>query len=706
MASLYQYFDETQEREPFHVTKDGQTFYEGSFMHISVIYNGEDGFINATKICKDFNRAVNRLAANEGWKSIVSTFEQTIAEDGEVATYDLRLGPANNAINGLYVNPKIFHNVLQWANSEYNAQMSLLAMYLSKDIGVRDIPLQDVLEEYRQKYNNAITGRRSIEGDVVIQTKGVNEYHIYARQASSGHLPKHSESLCFYNATTVYNLFKFYVRMNLVDGVVLNRQQVFTGELELIKRTLNDIAKRKFQSNRPFEDIIKMSIIETIQSRHITRTMVNSTCKLLSSEGSKSISSKEFNSYKDKLSAQQLGFLFEIYCAETYNLLPYKYDNTEDMGMNKQDVGCDLMDYDKHIYGQCKYYCNSNIRESTISGFIYFITSIKETGNRFILFVNEDAKIFKPLIDSLEERGIELVRVSNKKFIEWLMNIHDTGSYWAELDSDDSSNQSTASETISENALVIGEDTTNSDKLIEKVTLDVKKRNKPTRLKKGFVTPEHFKETAEAWIKTKGTEQLPNGKYKEPTARLVFGGFDFGRYYHEKCKTGIMGQELQKWLKERFYSPPDMKLLTDSERYQLLEEFYNAHERLPTIDDHIHLPVDHQLYEKAEGLSYKRLYEAATHARSIIRESVREMFNKGQMKCKYDNTLQDAEVITLFRLFEATYKRLPKQDDRFKDYNVYRLWLKIRDGIVRHNIQDKVIAIFKEYMKTDTRIIG
>ena len=701
MAFLYQHIDETQERVPFHVTKDGQTFYEGSFMHIPVIYNGKDGFINATKTCKDFNRDAKRLTANEGWKSIISVFENTVADDDEIATYDLRLGPANNAINGLYVNPKLFHNVLQWANGEYNAQMALLAMYLSKDINMRDIPLQDVLEEYRQKYNNAITGRRSIEGDIVIQTKGVNEYHIYARQASSGHLPKHSESLCFYNASTVYHLFKFYVRMNLVDGIVLNRQQVFTGDLELIKQTLNDIAKRNFQSNRSFEDIIKMSIIETIQSRHITRTMLSSTCGLLSNEGSKSISSKEFNSYKDKLSAQQLGFLFEIYCAEIYHLLPYKYDNTEDMGMNKQDVGCDLMDYDNHIYGQCKYYCNSNIRESTISGFIYFITSIKETGNRFILFVNEDAKIFKPLIDSLEERGIELVRVSNEKFIEWLTSIHDTGSYWTELPSDVSIEP--VDQLVMSN--VILEDTA-SDKLIEKVTLDIKKRNKPTRLKKGFVTPERFMETAIEWLKTGGTEQLPNGKYKEPAARLTFGGFDFGRYYHEKCKTGIMGQELQQWLKERFYSPPDMKLLTDSERYQLLEEFYNKHERLPTIDDHIHLPVDHPLYEKAEGLNSKRLYEAASHIRSIIRDSVREMFNKGIMKCKYDNTLQDAEVITLFKLFEATYKRLPRQDDRFKDYNVYRLWLKIRDGIVRHKIRDSILDIFKEYMNPDTIIIG
>ena len=314
--------------------------------------------------------------------------------------------------------------------------------------------------------------------------------------------------------------------------------------------------------------------------------------------------------------------------------------------------------------------------------------------------------MFKPIIDSLKKLGIELVRVSNEKFIEWLTNIHDTTSYWMELESDDSTDQSVSSNAIKEDTLVIGDETSHSDALIEKVTRDVKRRTKATRLKKGFVTPERFKETAEAWLKTEGAERLPNGKYKEPTARLTFGGFDFGRYYHEKCKTGIMGHELQSWLKERFYSPPDMKLLTDSERYQLLDEFYNTHERLPTIDDHIHLSVDHPLYEKAEGLSYKRLYEAATHARSIIRDSVREMFNKGPMKCKYDNTLQDSEVITMFRLFEATYKRLPKQDDRFKDYNVYRLWLKIRDGIVRHKIRDQVLAIFKEHMKPDNRTIG
>ena len=442
-----------------------------------------------------------------------------------------------------------------------------------------------------------------------------------------------------------------------------------------------------------------MSIIETIQSRHITRTMLSSTCGLLSSEGSKGISSKEFNSYKDKLSAQQLGFLFEIYCAETYNLLPYKYDNTEDMGMNKQDVGCDLMDYDKRIYGQCKYYCNSNIRESTISGFIYFITSIKEPDNRFILFVNEDAKMFKPLIDSLEERGIELVRVSNEKFIEWLMSIHDTGSYWTELESDASSDQSVASEAISEDTLVVRDEAPNSDALIEKVTRDVKKRKAtPISSKRGFISSERLKSTIDEWIKQHPDDKLPNGKYKEPPMRIMFGGFDFGRYYHEKCKNGNLGESIKTMVLSAFQPPPDVKTLTDAERYGILNDFWVTHQRLPTLDDTVELDIDDPLYGKTIGLNYKRIYEAASHRRSLIRDQVIDLFYGKKRRSNVDSDLTDKEVIDLLKRYKAEYNRLPKAADKFESYNVYRLLLKIRNGEVRRHIREEVLAIFEEWL--------
>lgn len=658
------------ERKLYFETKDGEKFYEDHYNGVRIIIREKDSYVNATKIAADNGKQKNfaRFLESHRWNDITITYRRSMGHlENEVTpqtiTYILTGTEYDNRIRGTYVHPELVHFIAEWADLEYAFKVAHIMNLINRNNERRAITLEQRIAELEREVENANTGKRIVLGEIVIQKRTPGAYHIYPKQRVSRIQIKNAEKVPYYNSVQVFNLFKFYVKHQLINGITINGKGIFKGDLTLMKNYLDIVSKRSFRSNLSFEDIIKLAKLEAIRSRNITKSAITGTINEPSN------TTTEFTNH---LSPQQLGFLFEVYCAEKYKLLPYKYDSSEDLGYNKQDIGCDLMDFNNNVYAQCKYYLSSNLREDQLTSFINFVDGVCEDDARFMLIVNEELRLFKPLIELLESYGIEPVVEKRIDFMNWLNDFINDSSLWddgtvesvTEITNDNSSDESASNEPSRENRYV------------------------------GKIDGNMFMNTAREWIKEHPSTKLDNGLYKEPPQRIQFMGFDFGRYYHSYGKMGRYGESIKEELANMFFYPPDFKRTTDEERLLLLTDFWDSNHRLPQLTDIIELPSTNPLYRTVNGLSYRRLYELCVRSGSDIRTQVTDIFKDAKVTTTRSSSLTNAEVLSLFTRFKETNNRIPRDDDLFENVNIYRLWLSIKKG-ERSDVRAEILSLFE-----------
>ena len=648
------------ERKLYFETKDGDRFYDDHYNDIRIIVREKDGYINVTKMCSDNGKRFRDYIKFDEWKEIEKIFQSSEGSGNShrVPLYELRQGyPAK--VTGSYIHPKLIHFVAHWCSIDYAFKVAHIMDLLNEELHNRTITLEQKIAELEQEIENANTGKRVVLGEIIIQKRAPNAYHIYPKQRASRVRIKNSEKIPYYNSVQVFNLFKFYAKHDLIDGVTVSDKGIFKGDIALIKSFIDMISKRSFRSNLSFNDIIRLAKTEAIRSRNITQNAIHGTIN----------ASTDDTKLVDHLSPQQQGFLFEIYCAEKYNLLPYKYDASEDLGYNKQDVGCDLMDFDKNIYAQCKYYLSSNLREDQVSSYLSFVDAVAEDDAKFMLIVNEEIRLFKPILELLELYGIELIVEKRHDFMDWLNAFANETTLWD------------PTMTINETVKDIDSDASSSSESTGNAYT-------------GKIDSNMFMQTARAWIADGRSEKLDDGLYKEPPRRIQYMGFDFGRYYHTYGKTGRYGESIKEELANMFFYPPDFKRTTDEERMTLLTAFWESNRRLPQLTDIIELPSTNPLYRTVNGLSYRRLYELCVRTGSNIRVQVTELFKDVKVTTTRSSSLTNTEVLSLFTRFKETHNHIPRGDDIFENINIYRLWLSIKNG-ERSDIRAEVLSLFE-----------
>ena len=97
---------------------------------------------------------------------------------------------------------------------------------------------------------------------------------------------------------------------------------------------------------------------------------------------------------------------------------PYAISEAYNLGLNHQDIGCDLFDYQHKITGQCKHY-TSRFKGDSIQTYINFCDSIdeQEDGWKHYLYILEETAMPKTIEALIKQHNIEIVR-ENYKFSE------------------------------------------------------------------------------------------------------------------------------------------------------------------------------------------------------------------------------------------------------------------------------------------------
>ena len=99
---------------------NNETFTRGTYNGISVIIRDKDGFINATEMCKQFNKRFAKINENHAWLAYLEAFKaeyEVLPEMGQ-PIYELKKGMTND-LRGSYVNPKLINYIAIWASPQY-----------------------------------------------------------------------------------------------------------------------------------------------------------------------------------------------------------------------------------------------------------------------------------------------------------------------------------------------------------------------------------------------------------------------------------------------------------------------------------------------------------------------------------------------------------------------------------------------------------
>ena len=110
----------TKNVEQQNITCNGEKFVRGTYNGIAVLIREKDGFINATELCKQFNKRFRKIFENHSWQEYYKAFcdEYVVRPESGERLYELKKGYFNE-VRGTYVDPRLINYICFWASPKY-----------------------------------------------------------------------------------------------------------------------------------------------------------------------------------------------------------------------------------------------------------------------------------------------------------------------------------------------------------------------------------------------------------------------------------------------------------------------------------------------------------------------------------------------------------------------------------------------------------
>ena len=252
---------------------------------------------------------------------------------------------ADSKVNeqGYYFHPVLHEYMIMWLNKSYffkrmmnTNKKSIAQIYVAKkciaDMNEKIGILQEAINDKDKKLEGMIV---SNSGSIVVN-EYENKLHIYRSKTNE---PESKNRITFCDINDI----------NLVYDMLLDK----------VSRYIKPIRRNLFEGNiEDSKDIIKFLIDETIDEIKIEK---------IEFQWNKDEFIKRDNKYKETLTPQDKGFLYESYCSYHLNAflikdLPKWF--THKFGLDGSDLGIDLFDLKNRICYQCKYYSELKMSHS------------------------------------------------------------------------------------------------------------------------------------------------------------------------------------------------------------------------------------------------------------------------------------------------------------------------------------------------------
>lgn len=401
---------------------NNEKFIKGSYNGINILIRKFDNFINATAMCNQFNKKFRKIFENHAWQQYFEEFKYEYGVRPEMGehVYELKKGYTNE-IRGTYTNPKLINYIAFWASPKYAITVGKIMDKINERMQIKQIEaeenfkqiinnLQTELTSTKNHINNLNITIKRREGSLKIRKiKNIQNKDIYSITASrfDEQIIKNENEFVLkqYNSEETLNLLSFYVKNNCINNIEYNSKYSFiTNNINTIINTIKDISDNCININIDYDKIIKNTIINW---------------RNLNIEYSYDLKKYIFNYPKTQ------GTMFELYCAKKYNIPPFKYQQTELFGLNKKDIGCDLLNVKTSTTAQCKFYTESQLTQNRLDTYLLFIRKMNFNNN--FLFINESLALSYDLkipsyLDIIRVPDIEIYKFIDdicEKNIEW-----------------------------------------------------------------------------------------------------------------------------------------------------------------------------------------------------------------------------------------------------------------------------------------------
>jgi hypothetical protein len=140
----------------------GEKFIRKTYNGVSILVREKDGFVNATKICKDNRKSMKEYMKLKKWGEIIERYTKKLCGGNSIQLqnglhYELKGGYLRE-IEGTWVHHRLVHYVAEWANMDY-------AIEVEEMMGSVDKVVQKELEQ--KKLPDTVENAKPIVQEVV-----------------------------------------------------------------------------------------------------------------------------------------------------------------------------------------------------------------------------------------------------------------------------------------------------------------------------------------------------------------------------------------------------------------------------------------------------------------------------------------------------------------------------------------------------------
>ena len=160
---------------------NGEKFIKSTYNGVSVIVD-ENGYYNASKICRDNKTKFMYWKKNDRTKKILQIYSKKLGKSIEMGGLHLHTTELplilnknicyNNETRGFYIHFKLVNDICNWCNLEYAIKINDIMDMIDEESKLRNITIENKMEEMRDVINslkNEIEENKLIINDLQTQ---------------------------------------------------------------------------------------------------------------------------------------------------------------------------------------------------------------------------------------------------------------------------------------------------------------------------------------------------------------------------------------------------------------------------------------------------------------------------------------------------------------------------------------------------------
>lgn len=643
------------------IESNNEIFKYCSYNEINIIQRNKDKYVNATKLCLQFNRVFRKIYDNKSWKDFYEEFQKTISrprKDGFI--YEIKTG-YKFELHGTYIHPKLINFVAFWASSKYAFKVSYIMDIINEELYIKNITLDRKINEMEENLKDLTTPRNRLKFPAKIclfNTELENKFRVVCYKSDL--YVKHQNLHTFFDITNgddVISILRKLIKKYINIGNIYKYDRYWNiSNIEEFKNIIYDIKYNEFSFEK-----YDVNICKCLEDR---RNYLLERRKIMP------YLTKQINGYLYEIDA--LPILKErLKLKEIYHFLYTPESVKNQLNLSDKDNGIDAIGIDNSnnfIIFQMKHYEKSYIKSSSLKSFINICESSPENLKYFLVFPSSgkiekyDENILKSL--NVEYINIDIVDLQCFDFEdEWFINLcQEFYNLYKRL----------PKKTEKFNNWNIGY-------FFQRIRIDDAHKHLIPKLNEIFqcdVSNITFKDTELETLKNnmiKSCKEYYELYNHMPKVDEKFNNFNIGDFIRKIKTKPDDNRELVEELNEIFhcnilkntYQKQTKNIITekDNEKLQLCRDFYNEFHRIP---------ADKENY-KNKSIGSFIYFIRRGHNNHLLNE-INNIFQCDILNNTYESQLRDQVVnrnILLCQEFYKEFHRLPLgSDGKYKDVNL------------------------------------